>query len=372
MYKWHVHSAIGRSRPVGNDFARVADGIAASLRQFHVSASRNADDGSELARFQRIFISFKDPIEYILTTWTENPSPPSQAERSASAAAEITSLKPAASRGIDARSLAAAPTPRFTIRRMDFGSPVDRGGRGGSFTGSRGRGGGVMRGRGARGGARGSRGGARGRGGRGGAKRPKRKQGARVDEDSIVDNEPMTAEEKAYVDRIEMGVARAFPAGTTTLEELLKDSPAMATSTAPSGIVEGIRDRMRILAGQTGNQAISSRDHALAYNKGNGTFFVDDADLARATSRGRDFYTPKKYDTLDETERRTILQTLVAGQHPPMKQPAPRGDPLTNIDTYTQRNETYLATDTKTLKAKVQTLLPVKRAAAAPAKEIVT
>jgi hypothetical protein len=42
MYKWHVHSAIGRGRPLANDFSRVADGIAASLRAFSISASKDA------------------------------------------------------------------------------------------------------------------------------------------------------------------------------------------------------------------------------------------------------------------------------------------------------------------------------------------
>lgn len=47
MYKWHVHSAIGRGRPGLGDFSKVADGIAASLRQFHVSAARAAEDGGQ-------------------------------------------------------------------------------------------------------------------------------------------------------------------------------------------------------------------------------------------------------------------------------------------------------------------------------------
>lgn len=46
MYKWHVHSAIGRGRPIAGDFAKVADGIAASLRQFSLSASKSAENGS--------------------------------------------------------------------------------------------------------------------------------------------------------------------------------------------------------------------------------------------------------------------------------------------------------------------------------------
>lgn len=45
MYKWHVNSAIGRGGPFKNDFTRVADGIAASLRQFSVSISRAEEGG---------------------------------------------------------------------------------------------------------------------------------------------------------------------------------------------------------------------------------------------------------------------------------------------------------------------------------------
>jgi hypothetical protein len=45
MYKWHVNSAIGRGRPLANDFLRAADGIAASLRQFSISLPRTAEDG---------------------------------------------------------------------------------------------------------------------------------------------------------------------------------------------------------------------------------------------------------------------------------------------------------------------------------------
>ncbi len=47
MFKWHVHSAIGRGRPAANEFSRVADGITASLRQFSVSLSRTAEDDGD-------------------------------------------------------------------------------------------------------------------------------------------------------------------------------------------------------------------------------------------------------------------------------------------------------------------------------------
>lgn len=50
MYKWQSQTAIGYKRPLAVDFARAAEGIAASLKQFHVSVSRadaEADAGEE-------------------------------------------------------------------------------------------------------------------------------------------------------------------------------------------------------------------------------------------------------------------------------------------------------------------------------------
>ncbi|KAG4430250.1 hypothetical protein IFR05_014276, partial [Cadophora sp. M221] len=95
MFKWHVHSAIGRGRPAGHDFAKVADGIAASLRQFSISASRCAkeDGNGDALRTRRS--SRPDVLQ------------------------EVSSLTPSPSRGIDARSLAAKPPSQFTIRRVD-------------------------------------------------------------------------------------------------------------------------------------------------------------------------------------------------------------------------------------------------------------
>lgn len=55
MYKWHVHSAIGRGRPATYDLSRVGDGIAASLRQFSISASKN--DGGNFQIIARLSVT---------------------------------------------------------------------------------------------------------------------------------------------------------------------------------------------------------------------------------------------------------------------------------------------------------------------------
>jgi hypothetical protein len=65
MYKWHVHSAIGRGRPLTNDLLRAADGIAASLRQFSVSVSRAAEDEPSMLSAPELNPSWI--YEYLLT-----------------------------------------------------------------------------------------------------------------------------------------------------------------------------------------------------------------------------------------------------------------------------------------------------------------
>lgn len=40
MFVWHGRPSVGLGRPISHDLARLTDGIAASLRQFHVSSTR--------------------------------------------------------------------------------------------------------------------------------------------------------------------------------------------------------------------------------------------------------------------------------------------------------------------------------------------
>jgi hypothetical protein len=290
------------------------------------------------------------------------PSQPSRAQRSAAAAAEISSLAPA---GIDARSLAATPPPSFTIRRVDesaskrTGPIAGRGGFRGSGTSLRGSPGG-MRGRGMpwRGGSRGGR----GRGG-GATRGTRKRRGGSNSSLYAEEGAPLTPEEQTYVDSVEMGVPTPAHVGVTDLETLKKEVPGLATATAPIGLVNTIRDSMRAFAGQHGNEYLSSEQHAKHYLGGNrATLFVDEEDRARAVGPNRFEGAPRKYKTLDETEREPILQTLVAGQYQPIKPPA-KENPLTAIDAYTQRNETYLPKDGAALKARVQRMLPAQSAA---------
>lgn len=296
----------------------------------------------------------------------DKPSQPSRAQRSAAAAAEISSLSPG---GIDARSLAATPPPSFTIRRIDQSSPrVVRppGASRGSFQGQ---GLGMRR---TSGGSRG-RGGIRGRGGRGrGAQRgrgrgARRRGGGPPKADLLVSSAPLTVEEQAYIDSVEMGVPTPAHVGITDLETLKREAPGIATLTAPIGLVNTIREHYRALAGEVGNEYLSTEQHAKHYHEKGATLFVDEEDRARAISPDRFVGSPETYDTLDEAERESILRTLAAGQYQPIK-PIAKGDILTTVDAYGQKNETYLPKHTAALRTRVQRMLP-SQTASKPARQ---
>lgn len=220
--------------------------------------------------------------------------------------------------------------------------------------------------RGTSGGYRG-RGDIRGRGGRGkstrgGRGRGGRKRGGKPSKArSFIKDQPLTPEEQAYVDSIEMGVPTPARVGMTDLEALKREAPGVATLTAPIGLVNTIREHYRALAGEIGNEYLSTEEHAKHYRKG-ATLFVDEEDRARAIGPGRFKGAPGTYDTLDEAERESILQTLTAGHYQPLK-PVMKGDISTTVDAYAQKNETYLPKDAAALMARVQRMLPSQTAA---------
>jgi hypothetical protein len=178
---------------------------------------------------------------------------------------------------------------------------------------------------------------------------------------------PLTPKEQAYVDSVEMGVPTPAHVGITDLETLKREAPGMATITAPIGLVNTIREHYRALAGEIGNEYLSTEQHAKHYRKNGATLFVDEEDRARAIGPDRFVGTPETYDTLDEAERESVLQTLAAGQYKPIK-PMVNGDILTTVDLYAQKNGTYLPRDAASLRARVQRMLP-SQTVAKPAKQ---
>lgn len=222
----------------------------------------------------------------------------------------------------------------------------------GSWGGARGRGG--IRGRGGRGNSS--------RGGRGKGGRPARKRTGGPPKTQDLEGAPLTPEEQAYVDSVEMGVPTPARVGITDLETLKREAPGVATLSAPIGLVNSIREHYRALAGEFGNERLSTEQHAKHYLKKGATLFVDEEDRARAIGPDRWVGSPETYDTLDEAERESILQTLVAGQYQPIK-PMVKGDTLATVNAYTQKNEIYLPKDAAALRARVQRMLPSQTAA---------
>ncbi|KAH8679822.1 hypothetical protein BGZ60DRAFT_428119 [Tricladium varicosporioides] len=338
MYKWHVHSALGRSRPIVSDLSKVADGIASSLRQFSISAGRCAKDGDA--------------------------PQPSRSERSKEALNIIREFapRPPPSRGIDARSLAAAP-PRFTITRTESRDPGPERGPArfersslrlpGSRTGGGG-GRGVTRG--------GGRGG-RGRGGRRGGPRDKKKK--RDDEEEL--EEPYNEEEKAWFKGNDCGWDTPYNP-TTSAETLAQMGPPVISSAR--GIAETIAYKMQVATGNTAGAGRHAGHHLSKMYRGNGVAFFESKEqkeVAAEFKRKRDmegygtameFLGGKKpMGKLDQKEREMLTKAWVAGQYTAPGTPV-GGDVLAQVGSFLRRNETYLPEDARKLEAKIASLLP--------------
>jgi hypothetical protein len=270
-----------------------------------------------------------------------------RSKRLAAAAAEVSSLSPSP-RGIDARALAAAPPTSFKITRIEWTPRVGMGGRGGRRGGISGSG---VRGRAGRAGLRGSRGQARAQG----VRRRKGGKGVNSEFHGGSNGEPYTPEEQAYIDSVEMGVEVPYQAGVTVREALELELPPLATHSAPDGLMATIVDRMRAVSGRYGNEPGSPALYAKGHLKGTRTLFVYGEDLARDTR-----IDTHSYETLDEADKQEVLQNLVAGQYPALKQPT-ISDTLGAVETYGLKNETYLPKEREALKAKVQKLLPASK-----------
>lgn len=363
MFKWHARSAIGRSRPAGNDFTRVADGIAASLRQFSISVSRNAEDGSS----EGILILRRDKTYINIFTGgfkITREAPMTRSQRGRDASNEIRTLprKPPAG-GIDARAFAAKP-PVMKISRVEMGSSseprpsfVRRGDyKGGVGSDSRGGARGGMRGRGDRGG-RGGRGGpGRGRG----AKQSKEARKKQEEEETRED--PFNAEELLYLEGSEQGFETPWEPKTSP-KDLANYGPAVMSSSR--GVTETIVHRLNAATGKfTGYDALQLQ----RLDRANGTMFTDHEEKALYQA-ARDSGHKAKTDALDVDFNQTPFQTLrgkdraiikkqwVAGEHI-APEFAPKSDVLAHVESYLRRNETYLPADLQKLQAKIASLLP--------------
>ena len=285
------------------------------------------------------------------------PANDSRAQRTRGAADAIGALRPSypPRRGIDARALGAganfsrtgaAPgadgAPRFAARRGGF----EGRGRGGP-NGFRGRGG-------ARGGRGGRGGGDRGRGERG--PRPKRNQAEQVK------IEKSTPEYLEYMSALESGVLAPAKVAEVTLETLENYVPSMGASSLQMGEVMALREHFRAITGHAENDPQEGYVHARRYAEGQGTLFVNQADLDKVTGERRYNSTPRGYAPLAKEIRAPMIKQLVGGVYPALGQPLPN-DTLGCVELGANRNETYLSTDTQKIVAKVGSMVPIPRKA---------
>lgn len=214
------------------------------------------------------------------------------------------------------------------------------------------------------------RGGATGRGrGRGGARGGREKRAPRKVEAKVVEDEPLSPEEIAYEAARDMGVQRPAISGATTQAILEYDIPGVATSSAPLGLVETVREHIKKLTGQHGNALLDGARHAEQYTLGQGTLFLNEAEKQSILGPNYVGGTPREYNAVDEKAREAIMKSMVGGQYPSMAPPK-AGDRLREVEIKGNMNPSYLPTDTASLKGKVEQLLPVlKPKKSAPAKK---
>lgn len=348
MFKWHANTAMGRSRPAAHDLTRVVDGIAASLRQFSISASRCAgEDRNAGTNFLPSLPAVSLATQLDANT-SEDALRINRSSRFADASEELSSLPTRPSRGVDARSLA-APAPTFSIRRIDDGNaplrarPNGFGPRSpGSFRGGMRSGGrGTMRGRGSRGQG--------GRGGRGKGKREKQSRRQQEDDGAM---EPYTAEELDYIDHSKGGFQKPY-IPVTSEQDLARWGPPVISS--PRGVVETLVWKMAVATGNQNPEFKTGKVHRTQFIEGVGTLYENAAEKRKSKNA---WGLNKSPESLSKQNQEDMMKQWAGGQYVAPQTAKEPGDVLAQIAAYTRRNETYLPADARKLEDKVRSLLP--------------
>ncbi|KAI0837504.1 hypothetical protein F5Y06DRAFT_67490 [Hypoxylon sp. FL0890] len=379
MIRHPLHSAAGRTRP---DLCRVTDGIAASLRQFSVSAQRNNPDDD----------------------WGDGPRRPTGRQRTEAAVDEIISMMkknvtpsqqtPATSPEFSMRPMGRAQRPnvitldnlsrgglngnnprdiRLSINRNGdgpnrgaFGPNIIRGGfrgrgRGGSFSPSFNGGGGMTRGRGGGGGGGGRfnrddrpRRGARG--GAGGAGQRRRRRGNKDDKEGDMEEEDSvdTPRINAYLEEKETGMTMAFNP-SLSLESLAGWGPAIATSTSPFGQGEVVLRQARILGGGQHfhpQHLMGPDDIRAGYRDGTGVFVPPSEEgkqWAKQVLKDKPITAPPEVQT-------AVLEDAILGKYNGPQYADPK-DVLGTIRSYVKRDGTWNVQAERRIEEKVRALL---------------
>ncbi|KAI1464110.1 uncharacterized protein F4812DRAFT_444649 [Daldinia caldariorum] len=415
MIRHPLHSAAGRiaTRP---DLNRVADGIAASLRQFSVSARRNAQDGNgydddddasrrptgrqrSAAAVNELMATVNSSINAAAAgagpSRQNSVSAPSPARPQGPNIIRISNLP----RGLDGiRRTASSPSgppqpPQFnaigTGPRIIRGGFVGRGRGGGSFPsrggpprqgGARGRGGGGLgfRGRGPQGPVgltnvdnrprRGRGGGMRRRRGGGdddeeGGGRMSRRRQQREREQAEQADTTHDLRVKAYFEEKDTGRTMVFNP-QLTLETLAGWGPAVATASTPFGQGETVLRQARILgSGQAYHPQNLGNPHAMieAWQSGAGCFVPpsDDGRLwKKQVFRARPFEAPAEVKT-------AILEDALLGKYGEGPKYADPKDTIGTLRSYVRRDGTWNAQAERRIEDKVRRILGLGPAAGA-------
>jgi len=213
-----------------------------------------------------------------------------------------------------------------------------------------------------RGGRGRGRGGARGRGRRG----PQLKLDT---EDEI--QEPWNQEERIALAEWEQGVPTPYNP-QTSLQDLMRHGPALATSTATFGLRESLTYKMQVATGDL-KPLSHSHDQLEGLANGVGALFrsVEEKErLEKWVNRQRKEWaqefgkepTPFKIESLSEEEKKKLLEEVVAGRYEGPKTVLERErDVLGLAENFASRNETYLPEDMRMLRDKLRALVPTPK-----------
>lgn len=402
MIRHPLNSAVGRARP---DLNRVADGIAASLRQFSISAQRCAnndgngdgisDDPRRLTGRARARNAVSELISEVHSTveQTRNRMPARQVESEGVGERQgprvITT--PAGFKGVQRvafgnggdgggmRRPGGANVIRGGFRGRGSGGPMFARGGGGGGGGFRGGGGGGYRGGGGGGFRGGDRGGFRGgsgggfRGGmRGGSRggfrgrddRPRRgrggSRGGRGDRDGNKEREGETPligsdkEVRKYLERNEMGHTMPFNP-QISLESLAGFGPGLATSATPFAAEEATLRQAKILGGGYGYDPTHLVDqHVLvaAYHKVGPGIFIPPSEHGRTWVNS----IIKKVKPPAPEVKTAVLEDALLGKYNGPKY-AESKDTLGVIESYVKRDGTWNVDAERRIGEKVRSLL---------------
>ncbi|KAI1656941.1 hypothetical protein F4813DRAFT_116874 [Daldinia decipiens] len=398
MIRHPLNSAAGRARP---DLNRVADGIAASLRQFSVSARRGAEDNDDdhsqrpssrqrsIAAVNELIATVDSGIGASRPTQNTaaNAPPPARSQgpnvitlkniprggfsgitRTAYGGPNIIRTDSLPSRGGFNSIVRTGPPPTGMPPRFGAnGSPnIIRGG----FRGRGGGGGSPRFGPPRQGGPSGGGGGG-GRGNRRPDDRPQRARGSRrrrggdddekgarrreAGQQAKEENEIDSPAIRAYLEGKETGRTIAFNP-SLSLASLAGWGPAVATSSTPFGQGETVLRQARILGGgqafhpQHLEQPLSLH---LAWRDGNGAF-VPPSDEARMWKKqvlkDRPFEAPAEIKT-------AVLEDALLGKYGEGPKYADPQDTIGTLRSYVRRDGTWNAHAQRSIEAKVQSLL---------------